>query len=86
MAEQEAAFCPNCNKPAIRQGKVITCEPCDMSFRYTQEGPRLHEIGPLENRIQALEEKIGITQPDPLTPDSFDGPAEPAEDEEENGI
>ncbi len=60
MAEQEAAFCPNCNKPAVRQGKVIICEKCDASFRFTQEGPKLHEIGPLESRVKALEEKAGF--------------------------
>ena len=60
MAEQEAAFCPSCNKPAIRQGKVIVCEQCDASFRFTQEGPKLHEIGPLESRLKTVEAKLGI--------------------------
>ena len=60
MPEQQPAFCPNCSKPAIRQGKVILCEYCDMSFRFTAEGPKLHELGPLESRVKTLEEKLGI--------------------------
>jgi len=60
MAEQEPAFCPNCSKPAVRQGKVILCEYCDMSFRFTAEGPKLHELGSLESRVKTLEEKLGI--------------------------
>lgn len=60
MAEKEAAYCPNCNYPAIRQGKVIFCEKCDASFRFTPEGPKLHEIGPLEARLRNLEEKVGL--------------------------
>jgi len=51
-------FCPNCNSPAIRKGKVIICQVCDASFRWTQEGPKLVELGPFddhERRIKALE-------------------------------
>lgn len=60
MAEKEAAFCPNCAKPAVRQGKVILCENCDASFRFTQEGPKISEIGPIESRLRTVEEKLGI--------------------------
>ena len=88
MSEHEAAFCPNCNKPAIRQGKTITCENCDMKFRYTQEGPRLHEIGPLEQRIGALEATIRTLTGDNHEPPPA-SPAEPPErdeDDDEDGI
>ena len=71
----EAAFCPNCNKPAVRQGKVIVCEHCDAEFRFTREGPKLSEIGPLENRIKALEDKIGISSR------ALEKPVNPAPDE-----
>jgi hypothetical protein len=79
MAEKEAAFCPNCSKPAYRQGKVIVCEHCDASFRFTQEGPRLEQIGPIESRLKVCEEKLGIgaTVEAPPAP-----PAEPDEAED----
>ena len=79
MAEQEAAFCPNCNKPAIRHGKMILCEHCDASFRFTQEGPRLNQIGPLEARLRTCEEKLGIGAAPPAEP------AEPAETDGDDG-
>lgn len=79
MAEQEAAFCPNCNKPAIRQGKIIICEHCDNSFRYTPEGPKIHEIGPLEKRLSSVEAAIRK-----LLGDNHEPPAEPPERDEDN--
>ena len=95
MAEQEAAFCPNCNKPAVRQGKVILCEGCDASFRFTQEGPKLHDIGPIERRVAALEEKLGIGVTPPADPpglqgdpviDDDDDEAEENENDDDEGI
>jgi len=88
MAEKEAAFCPNCNYPAIRQGKVIVCEKCDASFRFTPEGPKLHEIGPLEARLRNLEEKVGLGEavaPPEKSPAERDvEDVEEVEDEEED--
>ena len=85
MAEKEPAFCPNCSKPAVRQGKVIVCEHCDASFRFTKEGPKLHEIGPLESRVRRLEEKIGFTQDvDRAEPEEEkDEPEAPQENEDQ---
>lgn len=55
--------CPNCNRPAIKRGKVIDCEHCDASFRWTPEGSKVKSIGKIdehEDRIKALEEKAGF--------------------------
>ena len=68
LDEQQPAFCPNCNKPAIRRGMVIDCENCNATFRFTPEGPKVKSIGKideLEERVTALEEVI---KPQPLPP------------------
>ncbi|KKN30917.1 hypothetical protein LCGC14_0829080 [marine sediment metagenome] len=67
------AHCPNCNGPGIRKGKLIICEKCDASFRYTKEGPKVEELGPfdkLQNRVAVLEGKEAA-EPPPV-------PAQPA--------
>lgn len=87
--------CPNCNAPGIRKGKVIACQICDASFRFTKEGPQVEELGPfdkLEQRVTDLEGG-GITEPakpQPVEPDEAQ-PAEPAkaqpvEPSEDDGI
>lgn len=83
MAEKEAAFCPSCSKPAARQGKVIFCEHCDATFRFTREGPKLSEIGPLESRLKTVEDKLGIgdNHEPPADPEHNDPPADPDEDD-----
>lgn len=71
------AHCPNCNAPGIRKGKVIICQVCNASFRWTKEGPKVEELGPFDElaaRVTALE---GGKQP--LPEPSGKQPAEPAE-------
>ena len=66
--EAEIAYCPNCNQPAIRRGKVIDCEKCDASFRFTTEGAKVEKVGAIadhESRLRALEEKAGMNQAQP---------------------
>ncbi len=65
------AHCPSCNGPGIRKGKTILCETCDCSFRYTKEGSKVDEVGPLEARVARLE---GLKMPEPKV-------AQPAEPE-----
>lgn len=94
------AYCPNCNGPGIRKGKVIACQVCDASFRYTEEGPKVEELGPFddhERRIAKLEgetsEGIGkriaeITEsrqpPEPEPPEP--AKPQPPEPSEDDGI
>ena len=64
--KEKLAYCPNCNKPAIKRGLVIDCENCDASFRFTPEGPKVKQIGAIddhESRLKLLEEKTGLSQP-----------------------
>jgi len=83
------AHCPNCNGPGIRKGKVIVCEKCDTSFRFTEEGPKVEKLGPfdkLENRVTALETKNGdrvhfVPEKLPAEPPPEPLPAEPIEDD-----
>ena len=60
--KQELAYCPNCNGAAMRKGKVIVCQVCNASFRYTAEGPKVAELGPfdeLQGRVSRLEGLLG---------------------------
>lgn len=72
-AKVEPAFCPNCGKPATKRGKVIDCENCDASFRFTQEGARVEQIGAIEElqkRVSALEAGNKPVEPEPIEPQS----------------
>jgi len=63
----KAAYCPNCNGPALKSGNEITCEKCDGVFTISRAGVKVKSIGSIqdhENRIAALEEKTGIKQQD----------------------
>jgi len=57
------AHCPSCNGPGIRKGKTILCELCDCTFRYTKEGPKVEDVGPLEKRVARLERFAGEAEP-----------------------
>jgi uncharacterized Zn finger protein (UPF0148 family) len=68
---EELAYCPNCNKPAFRKGKVIVCEFCD------------DQLGPLDARLKTIEEKLGIgATPKPETNESDDEPKTNESDDE----
>jgi len=57
----ELGYCPNCGKPAIKEGNKITCEECDAVFRVTQDGARLEKTGVIkdhERRIAQLEGRL----------------------------
>ena len=80
--DQELAYCPNCSGPAIRKGKLITCQTCNASFRFTPEGPKVAELGPfdeLQDRVTRLEGLLGDESPDPPV-------AVPVEDQTKPGV
>jgi len=66
--EQVPAFCPNCNSPATKIGKVIVCEKCDARFRFTTEGYKVKDTGKideLDGRTKKLEDKVFGSTPEP---------------------
>lgn len=67
--ETKEAFCPNCQKPAIRSGNEIACERCDAIFVITKkEGAKVKQLGPIEDhekRISWLESIIPEPEPEP---------------------
>lgn len=81
--KQKAAFCPNCQKPALQTGNEITCEGCDAVFVVTQkQGAKVKELGPIddhEQRIAALEQFHKTPQEPKIEPEQEPGP----EDEED---
>ena len=55
---KETVFCPNCQKPAIKEGDMITCENCDAVFKITKAEAKVKSAGTLEElnkRITVLE-------------------------------
>ena len=83
MDEQKTpdAYCPNCQKPAVREGNDIICTRCDATFKVTKTGAaRVVKIGRLEDlerRQDDTESRLSILE------GSDESPAEtPAEQEE----
>ncbi len=67
--ENKPAYCPNCHKPAIRQGNEIICETCDATFTITKkDGAKVKQIG----RIEQVEQDVAA-----LKAKVFDQDAEP---------
>jgi len=64
----QAAFCPNCQQPAIREGNEITCEHCDATFKITKTGgakvKKLGEIEEIKNRLDRLEAQQAVQEPE----------------------
>jgi len=67
--DKKQAFCPNCNRPVIREGNEIVCESCDAVFKITKtDGARVKKTGTLEdiqNRLAKVESEIFPSDPEP---------------------
>lgn len=67
--KSKAAFCPNCQQPAIRIGNEVTCGICDAIFVITKKnGAKVKKLGPIEDheqRLKTLESKILPEEPEP---------------------
>jgi len=86
---QELAYCPNCSGPAIRNGKLIVCQTCNASFRFTQEGPKVDELGPLDQlkgRVSKIEERLAGIDQSYTEAQNQDGKAEGDEEVEDNDL
>jgi len=91
MPKNNITFCPNCNQPAISDGKEITCENCDSVFTITKKEARVKKTGAIsdiDGRLKRVEDHI-FGQPadddpapeDPENPQDDPTPEDP-EDEE----
>lgn len=67
--KSNAAYCPNCQKPATRDGNEITCDRCDAIFTITKkDGAKVKKLGPLqdhEERISKIEASVFAEEPEP---------------------
>ena len=75
-------LCPNCQKPAIKDGNEIICEHCDATYEIRQkQGARVKKLGALEDltkRVEKLEASI--------FEEESDKDKEPKQDDEEEPI
>ena len=56
---KKAAFCPNCQSPAVRSGDEITCERCDATYKITKTGAaKVRQTG----RLESIEQRLGILE------------------------
>ena len=81
----ENAHCPNCGKPAEKNGNKITCVECDATFTITQDKTaRVEKTGvitDLQNRVSALEGNKPA-EPDPAEDLDDQEPAADLDDQE----
>lgn len=77
--QTKEAYCPNCQKPSIREGNKIICERCDATFTIIKTGgAKVKDIGrlnSLEDRMDRVESLLPGQEPEPE-------PDEPVEPEE----
>jgi len=63
------AYCPNCQKPAIREGNEIICTRCDATFKITKTGAahvaKIGRLEDLEQRMDRAERKMLKLMQDP---------------------
>jgi len=83
--EKQAAFCPNCQQPAIKQGDQIICEKCDATFKITKTGAakveQLGRIEKIENDIAEIKSQLPGQEPEPGPSD--DEPAATSDESDE---
>jgi len=62
-----AAYCPNCQRPAIKEGNEIFCEACDATFAISRTaGARVKKMGELEEirgRLERIEASLPGDEP-----------------------
>jgi len=89
MSEEKpkAAFCPNCQQPAIREGNEVICLKCDATFKITKTGgakvKKIGEIEEIKNRLAALEAKDLEQKPDQSEDDQSDQDKDKEEDQDD---
>ena len=75
MAENENIYCPNCQKPAQKDGNEITCLHCDAIYSVKKTGSAtVKKLGPIEDheqrlaRLEALLPGQEPAEPEPVEP------------------
>lgn len=87
VEELKKVNCPNCLRPAIKEGNKIICETCDATFAFTRTGgAKVVEVGRLdsiEERIDRIEDLLPGQEPDPakLEPDPASLDPDPNEEQ-----
>ena len=88
MPEKEIKFCPNCQQPALWDGKKLVCEICDVTFiQKPGGGARVEQLGrieKIEQRVTQIEQTIGPAEPEPEPEPDEPTPDEPGDQDEEN--
>lgn len=78
---KNAAYCPNCQGPAIKEGNEIFCETCDATFTVSRTaGARVKKMGELDE-IKGRLERIEAQLPSDEQTDDEQTSDEPTENE-----